>query len=352
MVADREDSAMTDTHLTRRAVIGAATVAAGLGSGVLAAPRRAQDAPPADATLSGTPAAPVVIPAPPEPTGLLSREVIELWPAGRVPGSAGVTATREVLERGTPTAHDRAVMHVSRPILEVFRPERPNGAAMVILPGGGYVRLAVDKEGAGGGRRMARAGVTGFVLNYRLPGDGWAAGYDAALQDVQRAVRLVRANAARFGVDPERVGVMGFSAGGHLAAASLTRYDAHVYDPVDAADRLSARPDVAMLGYAVMAVKSRPGSAIAVSPETARPLYERVRAGLAPSFIVHAADDRTVPVANSIAMFQALKAAAVPTEMHIYQEAGHGFGFSLPADVPASHWPDAFEAWLRRSKFI
>jgi len=343
---------MTDIHLTRRAVIGAATVAAGLGSSAFAARGRAQDAPPADATLSGTPEAPVVIPAPPEPTGLLSREVIELWPAGRVPGSAGVTVTREVLERGTPAAHDRAVMHVTRPILEVFRPERPNGAAMVILPGGGYVRLAVDKEGAGGARRMARVGMTCFVLNYRLPADGWQAGYDSALQDVQRAVRLVRANAARFGIDPKRIGVMGFSAGGHLAAASLTRYDADVYDAIDAADRLPARPDVVMLGYAVMAVGPRPGSVIAVSPETARPLNERVRAGLAPTFILHAADDPTVPVANSIAMFQALKAAGVPVEMHIYQEGGHGFGFSLPADRPASHWPDAFEAWLRRSRFI
>ena len=343
---------MTDTRLTRRALIGAATVATGLGASAFAPRASGQDAPRADATLSGTPEAPVVIPAPPEPTGVLSREVVELWPAGRVPGSAGVTARREVLERGAPAAHDRAVMHVSRPILEVFRPERPNGAAMVILPGGGYVRLAVDKEGAGGARRMARAGVTSFVLNYRLPGDGWAAGYDAALQDVQRAVRLVRANAARFGVDAGRVGVMGFSAGGHLAAASLTRYDAAVYTPVDAADRLSARPDVVMLGYAVMAVGARPDSGIAVSPETARPLNERVRAGLAPTFILHAADDHTVPVANSIAMFQALKAADVPVEMHIYQEGGHGFGFSLPADRPGSRWPDAFEAWLRRSRFI
>jgi acetyl esterase/lipase len=294
----------------------------------------------------------VVIPAPAEPEGLLSREVIELWPAGRVPGSAGVTATRQVLERGSPEAHDRAVMHVSRPILEVFRPERPNGAAMVILPGGGYVRLAVDKEGAGGARRFVQAGVTCFVLNYRLPADGWAAGYDAALQDVQRAVRLVRARAATWGVDDRRIGVMGFSAGGHLAAASLTRYDATVYDPIDAADALSARPDVVMLGYAVMAVTARPASAVTVSAETARPLNERVREGLAPTFIVHAADDRTVPVTNSLTLFQALKTANVPAEMHIYQEGGHGFGFSLPADRPASRWPDAFEAWLRRSAFL
>lgn len=341
---------MFPPRINRRALIGAAA----LGGGLVAAGRGlAQTAPrPADASLTGTPQAPVIIPAPAEPEGLLSREVVELWPAGRVPGSAGVTAVRQVLERGSPAAHDRAVMHVSRPILEVFRPERPNGAAMVILPGGGYVRLAVDKEGAGGARRFVQAGVTCFVLNYRLPADGWAAGYDAPLQDMQRAVRLIRAHAATWGVDDKRIGVMGFSAGGHLAAASLTRYDAVVYEPVDAADTVSARPDVVMLGYAVMAVAARPDSAVTVRPETARPLNERVREGLAPTFIVHAADDRTVPVSNSLAMFEALKAADVPAEMHIYQEGGHGFGFSLPADRPASRWPDAFEAWLRRLEFL
>ena len=302
--------------------------------------------------ISAQTAQPVTIDAPPEPAGLLSREIIELWPAGRVPGAVRVTVRRKVVERGSAEHHDRAVMQVSRPIMEVFRPEHPNGAAMIILPGGGYVRLAVDKEGAGGARRLTQDGITCLVLNYRLPVDGWAAGYDAALQDVQRAVRLVRANAGTLGIDPKRVGVMGFSAGGHLAAASLTRYDAKVYDAIDAADQLSARPDIVMLGYAVMSVSSGPGSPIAANAEAGRPLNERVRAGLAPTFILHAADDKTVPVANSLAMYTALKAVDVPAELHIYQEGGHGFGFSLAADRPASHWPDAFTAWLRRSAFI
>jgi acetyl esterase/lipase len=243
-------------------------------------------------------------------------------------------------------------MGVTRPMLEVFRPERPNGAAMVILPGGAYVRLAVDKEGAGGARRMTQAEITSFVLNYRLPGDKWDAGYDVALQDAQRAVRLVRANASTWGVDPRRIGVMGFSAGGHLAAALLTRSDEAVYEPVDAADRQSARPDVVMLSYFVNAMVPRPDGTIPVSAETARPLSERVRAGLAPTFLVHAADDRSVPVTNSLDMFNALKAAGVPSELHVYQEGGHGFGFSLPPDRPAVHWPDTFVLWLRRLKFI
>ncbi len=323
--------------LNRRIVLGGVALAG------VAGVARAQ-------VLSGTPDNPVEIPAPPEPAGLLSDEVIELWPRDRVPGGDGVAARRLVLERGSPQAHDRAVMHVSRPILEVFRPARPNGAAIILLPGGGYVRLAVDKEGAGGARRLIQAGTTAFVLNYRLPGDGWVAAYDAPLQDVQRAVRLVRSRAADWGLDPARIGVMGFSAGGHLAAASLTRHDDTVYETVDEHDAASARPDIAVLGYAVMAV--RPQAGMASDAAWARPLNERVRPGLAPTFILHAADDRTVPVANSLAMFQALKAADVPTEMHLYQEGGHGFGFSLPPDRPASRWPEAFDAWARRIGFL
>lgn len=336
--------------LTRRTSMAAALAV--LGTGALAGRAAAQTFRMADASLSGTPQVPVIIPAPPEPKGLLSAEVVELWPAGRVPGVEGMTVTRMVLERGSPAAHDRAVMHVSRPILEVFRPEKPNGAAMILLPGGAYVRLAVDKEGAGGARRLTQEGITCFVLNYRLPGDKWPAGYDVALQDAQRAVRLVRANAAAFGVDPKRIGVMGFSAGGHLAAAALTRFDAQVYGAIDAVDQLSARPDVVMLGYAVTTVGVAPVSVIPADAEAGKPLQDRVRAGLAPVFILHAADDRTVPVGNSLAMYQALQAAGVPAEMHLYQAGGHGFGFSLPASHPTSRWSDVFVAWLRGIAFI
>lgn len=346
---------MTAPTLNRRALLGGATLVGGVVAAMPAlaqSPAARRDWPLAGADLTGTPAAPVRIPTPAEPAGLLSEEVIELWPSGQVPGSAGVATERLVLERGSPAAHDRAVLHVTKPILEVFRPSQPNGSAIVVIPGGGYVRLALDKEGAGGARRLNQAGVTAFVLNYRLPGDGWAAGYDAPLQDVQRAVRLVRSRAAEWGLDPARIGVMGFSAGGHLAAASLTRYDDAVYPALDSHDAVSARPDIAVLGYPLMSVGSRPGQFPGPDAEARQPLNERVRPGMAPTFILHAADDRTVAVTNSLAMFAALKAADVPTEMHIYQEAGHGFGFDLPADHPASHWPDAFEVWARRCGFF
>lgn len=349
---------------TRRTVLGAS--AGAVATSAVAASARARTPaaqasspvwPAAGPDLSGTPSAPVVISSPPEPRGLLSDASFPLWPADKVPGAAGVTATRLVLERGTPASHDRAILHVSQPILEVFRPANPNGAAIIVAPGGGYVRLAIDKEGAGAARRLNQCGVTAFVLNYRLPGDGWAAGYDSALQDMQRAIRLVRARARDWNLDTKRVGVMGFSAGGHLAAAVLTRHDEATYTPIDAADTLSARPDLACLGYAVMSVgagtNQYPGPDTPSGQQGApQPLNERVRPGLAPTFIVHAADDQTVPVANSLAMFSALKSAAVPVEMHLYQEGGHGFGFALAGDRPASHWPDAFETWARRSGFL
>jgi acetyl esterase/lipase len=335
------------THeLTRRGLIGSA-VAAAAAIPAFAQDRRSQaDAfPAAGPELTGTPQRPVVIPAPDEPAGLLSKEVVELWPKGKVPGAAGLAIRRMVLERGSPAAHDRAVMHVARPILEVFRPAEPNGAAMIVFPGGAYVRLAVDKEGAGSARHLAGLGVTTFVLNYRLPSDHWPAGPDVALQDAQRAIRLVRANAAHWGIDPLRIGVMGFSAGGHLAAALLTRYPAKTYDPVDAADRQSARPDMCVLAYAAMALGNWPDGRV-------RPPNELVAEGMAPTFVFQAADDKTVPMANSLSIFSALQAAKIPSELHIYQEGGHGFGFSLPPALPASRWPQDWEAWARRLGFM
>jgi len=332
----------------RRDVLGA-TVAAVAVTPALGQERSRPDTwPMAGADLTGTPAGPVVIPAPAEPAGLLSKEVIELWPQGRVPGAPAAPVRRLVLERGSPAAHDRAVMHVSRPIMEVFRPARPNGAAMVVFPGGGYVRLAIDKEGAGSARFLTDAGVTTFVLHYRLPADGWAAGYDCALQDAQRAVRLVRARAATWGIDPARVGVMGFSAGGHLAASILTRHAVKSYEPLDADDALSARPDMAVLGYAPVGARppgaGQPGATIPA-------LNELVVAGMPPAFVFQAADDPTVKVTNSLTMFSALLAAKVPAELHLYQEGGHGFGFSLPPEMPASRWPQDWLAWARRIGF-
>ena len=285
-------------------------------------------------------------------------EIIELWPAGP-PGSERVTAVEAIIERGDPKGlRDRALTHTRKPILVVFRPKAPNGAAILLMPGGGYERVVLDKEGFETARWLAERGYTCFVLFYRLPGDGWRGGPDAPLQDAQRGLRLVRSRAAALGFSPDRVAIMGFSAGGHLAASLTTRFAARVYDAVDAADDLSARPDLSALIYpvismdpAVMHAGSRrqllgasptPDQIRLSSPD------QQVEAGLPPVFLLHAADDKSVPVENSLRMFSALKARAVPTEMHIFEEGGHGFGLRFVAGKPVAAWPGLFETFARR----
>ncbi|WP_165189014.1 alpha/beta hydrolase [Caulobacter soli] len=296
--------------------------------------------------------------AQPQKSPMDPTEVFPLWP-GDAPGSAGVTAVETVVERGDPNGlRDRATTHTRKPTLTVFRPAKPNGAAVVLMPGGGYERVVSDKEGFETGRWLADRGYTCFVLLYRLPGDHWGAGPDAPLQDAQRAVRLVRSKAANMKFDPARVSIMGFSAGGHLAASLTTRFDAKVYDKVDAADDLSARPDLSCLMYPVVTMVDGPAHGgsrkqlLGPTPTAEQiALYspdQNVTDRVPPVFLVHAADDKTVPVANSLMMFTALKAKAVPTEMHIFEEGGHGFGLRSIAGKPVAAWPSLFETFAKR----
>jgi acetyl esterase/lipase len=285
-------------------------------------------------------------------------EVLPLWP-GDPPGAAGVTAVETIIERReTDGLRDRAVTHTRKPTLTVFRPARPNGAAMILMPGGGYERVVIDKEGFETARWLADRGYVCFVLLYRLPGDGWGAGPDAPLQDAQRAVRLARSRAATLKFDPARVAIMGFSAGGHLAASLTTRFDAKVYEPVDAVDSLSARPDLSALIYPVISMADGPAHAgsrarlLGANPSAEQiALYspdQGVTVQDPPVFLVHAADDTTVPVVNSLMMFTALKAKAIPTEMHIFEEGGHGFGLRGIAGKPVAAWPSLFETFAKR----
>jgi len=303
----------------------------------------------------GLAAAPAVASAQPsvDPT-----EVIELWP-GLPPGAPAVPPQDVVTDRvATSGFQDRIATRVGRPRMTVFRPARPNGAAVLIAPGGTYVRVVVDKEGFETARRLADAGVTAFVLRYRLPIDGWADKADVPLQDAQRAIRLIRADAARLGVDPTRVAAMGFSAGGHVAASLATRHAARVYRPVDAADALDARPDLSALIYPVIDMslphanrgsrESLLGPLPTPEQEAAYSLHRRVDRTTPPSFLVHAWDDASVPVENSLAYLAALRAAGVPAEAHLFEEGGHGFGIRLIQGKPAAVWPDLFLAWAAR----
>lgn len=293
--------------------------------------------------------------APPDPT-----ETIRLWP-GPAPGGEAVRITPEVVERSTdPAFHDRIARYTRDPILTVMRPARPNGASMLLVPGGGYRWAVVDKEGLDCARSFAAAGVTCFVLRYRLPGDGWAAGADAPLQDAQRALRLVRAQAIVEGRDPARVAVLGASAGGHLAGLLTARPDT-TYATVDGADAESFRPDLSMLLYPVATMADphvHSGSRrelLGATPTTAameRYSLERLDwRDRPPVFFMHAMDDASVPVENSLQLLSTLRRAGVAAEAHLFEEGGHGFGVRLIAGRPAAIWPALALAWAARHGF-
>lgn len=284
-------------------------------------------------------------------------ETIDLWP-GAAPGFPARAPIETVVERSTdPGESDRAVHGIARPRLVVFRPATPNGAAVLVTPGGGYRWVVIDKEGYEVGRWLSARGYTVFVLFYRLPGEGWAAGPDVALSDAQRAMRLIRARAAHFAIRPDRVAAMGFSAGGHVCGDLATRFAAATYAPVDAADRLSARPELAAPIYAVQSMSAplaHPGSRTLLIGRDATPERERahtpalhVTRDTPPCFLVHAEDDATVPVDNSLAMRAALRAAGVAVETHLFAEGGHGFGLRRVADKPAGAWIELFRRWAQ-----
>lgn len=280
-----------------------------------------------------------------------------LWPGEVAPGSQRVGLEQSIVERSRdPRRPDRIVTGVTRPYLTVYRPSRPNGAALLVTPGGGYVRIVLDKEGTALAPVFAeRYGYTLFVLRYRLPGEGHERARDAPLADAQRALRLMRANAARWKIDPHRIGVMGFSAGGHVAASLGTRFADPVYAPVDGADTLSARPDFMLLLYPVidMGAHAHAGSrAQLLGPNpgdtdiAAYSLQNRVQRDTPPTFLLHADDDASVPVENSLQFHAALRRAGVAVEFHEYPKGGHGFGVREIAGSPLRLWPQLAAAWM------
>lgn len=299
-------------------------------------------------------------------SGLVSQapadpvETIRLWPNG-APGGEKVTVAAVVPERSTdPAFHDRYAQYTTDPIMTVFRPEKPNGSAMLLVPGGGYRWVVVDKEGFDVARVFAASGTTCFVLRNRLPGDGWSAGPDAPLQDVQRAMRLIRANAGAYRVRSDRIAILGASAGGHLAGLGSVRTDA-VYTAVDVADAEGFRPDLSVLMYPVATmtdphvhVGSRSfllGASPSPQQLAAYSLEQMNWREAAPVFLVHAMDDEAVRVENSLELLATLRAADVKTEAHLFEEGGHGFGIRLAQGKPAQVWPELVRAWAARLNF-
>jgi acetyl esterase/lipase len=267
--------------------------------------------------------------------------VLDVWP-GKAPGeTADIGAEKFMEDKPGQKSNVKRLTNVSKPTITIFRPEKDKdtGAAVVIAPGGGYHILAWDLEGEEVATWLNSIGVTGIVLKYRVPRradqpkDKPPVG---PLQDAQRAMSLVRSKAPEWGIDPNRIGILGFSAGGHLAASTSCNFDQRAYEAIDATDKASCRPDFTILIYpAYLVAKDN----IELSPEI------RVRKECPPTFFAHAADDG-VKADNSVQMFLALRRAGVGAELHVYGSGGHGFGLR-PSKHACSSWPKRCEEWLR-----
>jgi len=280
-------------------------------------------------------------------TALLAAEplVIDVWPEGKVPGEpSGIGEERE--EPQKPGQKEvRRITNVTRPTVTVFpAPKETNtGAAVLIAPGGGYNILAWDLEGTEVAEWLNSIGVTGIVLKYRVPR---RPGKDKvepveSLQDAQRAMSLVRGRAADWGVDPKKIGMLGFSAGGHLTAKASTTFATRSYDSLDTVDTNSCRPDFTVLVYPAYLVEKDASSIKAEFP---------ISKETPPAFLAHAYDDPVTPE-SSLFYFLALKRASVPAELHVYSTGGHGFGLRK-ADSPSHTWPKRCEEWLRAGSWI
>ena len=268
---------------------------------------------------------------------LLASEPLTLsvWP-DKVPGEKGDIGEEKLQPPRDEAKPVERLTNVTKPTITVYRPakEKDTQAAVLICPGGGYNILAWDLEGTEVADWLNSIGVTGIVLKYRVPRRKDREKHDAPLQDAQRAMSLVRKHADEWGIDAKRIGILGFSAGGHLSAAASTNFDKRHYDSIDEIDSISCRPDFAVLVYpAYLTSDDGLASEIRVTGETPQ------------TFFAHASDDR-ISSENSIAVYLALKKAKVPAELHIYASGGHGFGLR-PSEHPASSWPQRCEQWMR-----
>jgi acetyl esterase/lipase len=286
-----------------------------------------------------------------------SADRVGLWPTAVAPGYKLLDQPPRIVERSRdPALPDRYITHVSEPYLVVYRPTLPNGIGLLVIPGGGYKRVVLDKEGSAlVPAFVEQGGITLFVLRHRLPGEG-RADREAALADAQRALRLIRSRAAQWQLDPHRIGVMGFSAGGHHAARLGTGFDKPVYPATDAVDRLSARPDFELLIYPVIDMAGPDAHAgsrerlLGPHPD-ARLLRQysmqyQVHPDTPPTFLVHAQDDPAVPVGNALQFYRALLRVGVPTEMHLFPHGGHGFGVRGTSGLTTAAWPRLARDWI------
>jgi acetyl esterase/lipase len=275
-------------------------------------------------------------------------EPVPLWP-GVAPGDKGELSpeadqTKPGQDGNDPKKYIMRLGNVSKPTLTIRRPpaDKETGAAMVVCPGGGYSILAMDLEGTEVCDWLNSVGVTGLLLKYRVPTRPGDDTHVAPLQDAQRALSLARLHAADWGIDAKRIGILGFSAGGHLCARASTAFEPRAYEPIDDADKQSCRPDFSVLIYPAYLADSKDTSKMAgdlkVTPATP------------PAFLVMTQDD-PVNVDNAVAYFVALRQAKVSAELHVFPTGGHGYGLR-PSPQPVSTWPSLAAAWLKAQGWL
>jgi acetyl esterase/lipase len=270
-----------------------------------------------------------------------ASEPMALWPKGAPGEMVNIGVERDTTKPGDGLPGGKRVVrigNVSTPTLTVYRPpqDTDTGAAVVVCPGGGYTILAMDLEGTEVCQWLNSAGVTAVLLKYRVPVRKGLERYTAPLQDAQRTLGLVRYHAAEWHIDPRRIGIMGFSAGGHLSAVASTHFEKRTYEPVDEADQASCRPDFTMLIYPAYLIRKE-------GPDLAPELT--VTSNTPPTFLVQAEDD-PVHVENSLFYYLALQNAKVPAEMHLFADGGHGYGLR-DSDKAVISWPKRAEEWMR-----
>ncbi len=279
--------------------------------------------------------------------------VVDLWP-GPVPGDAGTPGQERVRKLevngkayevgGKPT---KWITNVTKPTLTIFRPpkEKDTGVSMIICPGGGYHNLGWDVEGEEVAAWLNSVGRSGLLLKYRCPrrkGEPLGVPPLGPLIDAQRAVSLARSKAAEWGIDPAKIGMVGFSAGGHLVGATATNFEKRAYEPVDEADQASCRPDFAVMHYSgYFKVKGKEE----LSPTIRTP------AGAPPMLLFHATDDKVSDVEHSVMFYVAMKRAGAPVELHAYASGGHGWGVRKVGH-PCESWTDRCVDWLRKQGIL
>lgn len=293
-------------------------------------------------------------------TGKVSGQakIIDLW-NGKIPGAIPAPSSYKLIADSSGSW--TYMRHITDPVMDMYPApaNKATGTAVIICPGGGYWALAYKHEGYQVAEWLNSIGVTAFVLKYRLPDDTIMKKKSIGpMQDGQRAIRIVRRHAAEWNIDPRKIGIMGFSAGGHLAATLSTLYSDKVYKVKDST---SARPDFSILIYPVISMDSsitHIGSRENLlgknpSPETVKHFSNelQVNSKTPPAFLVQSFDDTTVPVQNSIAYALALKKYHIPVELHIYESGGHGYGLGRTSDTESS-WPEACRRWLKARGFL